>query len=147
MNKSELLNSANQLKQVEEKVAMEYAEKSSAVVVKMDKLMLERADIKDLVGEINLTMMRDNHANHARFMAAILKTYNAEMFVETILWVFRAYRSRGFSTNYWAALMNTWIGVMKEELTPETFREVYPWYEWMQVNIPAFVILTDIKQD
>jgi hypothetical protein len=105
--------------------------------------MLERPDIESLVGTNNLSMMKDNHANHVRFIASILKNYNHDVLVDTVLWVFRAYRSHGFTTNYWAAQLNTWLIVIKEVLTPESFVEVYPYYEWMQVNIPLFVKVSD----
>ena len=76
-------------------------------------------------------------------MASILKNFNAEVFVDTVLWVFRAYRSHGFTTNYWASQLNTWIDILKNSLTDKSFNEVYPYYEWMQVNIPIFVKLSD----
>jgi hypothetical protein len=66
-----------------------------------------------------------------------------EVFVETILWVFRAYRSHGFTTNYWAAQLNQWILIIQKELQPEILREIKPYYEWMQVHIPIFVQLSD----
>jgi len=34
---------------------------------------------------------------------------------------------------------------MKEVLNRDTFIEVYPYYEWMQVNIPQFVKVSDEK--
>lgn len=91
--------------------------------------------------------MKDNHANHVRFIASILKNYNPDVLVDTVLWVFRAYRSHGFTTNYWAAQLNAWITILKETLTPESYKEVYFYYEWMQINIPTFVILSDEKLD
>lgn len=92
-------------------------------------------------------MMQDNHANHARFLSSIFLHFNADVLIETILWVFRAYRSHGFTTNYWAAQLNNWIIIYKKELSPECFEEIYPFYEWMQINIPLFVKLSDEKLD
>jgi len=67
--------------------------------------------------------------------------------VETILWVFRAYRSHNFTTNYWASQLNAWIDIIKKELSPQAFSEIYPYYEWMQLNIPLFVYISDEKLD
>jgi len=145
MTKTELLQTAQQLRQVDARVASEYEQKSGQLNAKINQLMLERADIKELVGEINISMMKDNHANHVRFIASILRNHNPEILVDTVLWVFRAYRSRGFSSNYWAAQLNTWIEIIKEELSTETYHQVFPLYEWMQVNIPTFVKLSDEK--
>ncbi len=143
MDKNQLLETARALKQVKRETAEEYSQKSDELISQINKRMLERAEIKNLVGEDNLSMMKDNHANHVRFIASILKNYNPEVFVDTVLWVFRAYRSHGFSTNYWASQLNTWIEILKEVLSGESYQEVYPYYEWMQVNIPVFVKLTD----
>lgn len=145
MTKTELLQTAQQLRQVDARVASEYEQKSGQLNAKINQLMLERADIKELVGEINISMMKDNHANHVRFIASILRNHNPEILVDTVLWVFRAYRSRGFSSNYWAAQLNTWIEIIKEELSTETYHQVFPLYEWMQLNIPTFVKLSDEK--
>lgn len=145
MDKKFLLETAQQLKQVSVKTADEYHQNAEQLTTKMNALMIERPDIKDLVGANNINMMKDNHANHVRFIASILKNYNADVLVDTVLWVFRAYRSHGFTTNYWAAQLNTWMTVIKEVLTSESFVEVYPYYEWMQINIPLFVKVSDEK--
>ena len=147
MDKNYLLETAMQLKQVSVKTAEEYHQNAEKLVTKINALMLERQDIENLIGTNNFNMMKDNHANHVRFIASILKHYNHDVLVDTVLWVFRAYRSHGFTTNYWAAQLNSWIIVIKEILTPESFDEVYPYYEWMQVNIPLFVKVSDEKLD
>lgn len=147
MDKNILIESAKRLKTVSEKAAAEYLNKSEILVAKMNAIMLSRPDIDSLIGEDNLSMMKDNHANHARFIASVLLHRNDTVLIETVLWVFGAYRSHGFTTSYWAAQLNSWITVIKEELSAESFREVYPYYEWMQVNIPVFVALTSDKPD
>lgn len=143
MDKNLLLDRAGKLLQVSLNSAQEYQQKADRLITKMNERMLERPDIESLVGKNNIDMMKDNHANHVRFIASILKNQNADVLVETVLWVFRAYRSHGFTTNYWAAQLNTWMIILKEELSPVCFNEVYPYYEWMQINIPIFVKISD----
>lgn len=143
MEKNELYASAERIQQVSESTCQEYSQKGDLMVGKMNVLMLGRPDLLQLIGDSNIEMMKDNHANHVRFIASILKQYHPEVLLDTILWVFRAYRSHGFSTNYWAAQLNSWINILKAELTPTAFNEVYPLYEWMQINIPVFVQLSD----
>lgn len=145
MDKSFLLETAIQLKQVSFASLEEYQKKTEQLIAKMNTLMLEKTDIEDLVGKNNLNMMKDNHANHVRFMVSVFKNYNPEVLVETILWVFRAYRSHGFTSNYWATQLNMWIYLLKKELTLGCYSEIYPFYEWMQINIPVFVKLSDEK--
>jgi len=145
MNKNHLLETAKKLKKVSDFATQEYTKKEEQLIVQMNKLMLKRTDLEALVGKDNINMMQDNHANHVRFIASILKNNNSDVLVETVLWVFRAYRSHGFSSNYWSAQLNTWMQILKTELSIETYNEVLPLYEWMQINIPIFVKVSDEK--
>ena len=145
MDKNNLIESASKINHFSEATQQEYAQKSELLINKMNSLMLARADLKELIGENTQEMMKDNHANHVRFISSILKNFSPEVLVETILWVFRAYRSHRFTTSYWAVQLNSWISIMKETLTPEAYNQVFPLYEWMQINIPLFVKLSDEK--
>jgi hypothetical protein len=138
MNRDELIQSAKMLKQVSPAGAAEYGAKRDRMVDLLNEKMVSRTDLKDLVGLGNVDMMKDNHANHARFLESIFHAHNPEVLVDTVLWVFRAYRSRNFSSTYWAAQLNAWIELYKKELTPACYQEIYPYYNWMQINIPAF---------
>ncbi|MGV8120240.1 MAG: hypothetical protein AB2L14_10815 [Candidatus Xenobiia bacterium LiM19] len=138
MDKKDLIESARELHQVEESAASEYGMKKEMMVAQINALLLSRPDIEELVGTVNIEMMKDNHANHARFVEAILRKHNPEVLVETVLWVFRAYRSRGFHINYWAAQLNAWISIIEENLSVESFSAIYPLYVWFQVSIPLF---------
>lgn len=143
MTKSDLLQTAQQLKQVNKELADEYSSKRDLLVELMNKKMTDRLDIKELVGENNMDMMKDNHANHARFLESLFYSYSPEVIVDSVLWVFKAYRSRNFSSTYWAAQLNSWIEIYKENLSDKCFTAIYPYYTWMQVNIPSFNILAE----
>lgn len=147
MNRDELIKTAKALKQVSAKSAAEFGAKRETLVAQMNSIMTNRPDLTDMVGAGNVEMMKDNHANHARFLESIFAQYSPEVLVDTVLWVFRAYRSRNFSSTYWAAQLNTWIEIYKKELSPECFQEVYPYYNWMQINIPIFNQLAEDKLD
>lgn len=143
MDKSVLVSSAQALPPVSAAAAEEYSREAEVLAGAVSTVLLQRADIESLVGKNNGDMMQDNHANHARFIASILKRPNAEVLVESVLWVFRAYRNHGFSTNYWAAQLNAWFQVLPQQLSTASWAEIRPWYEWLQVNIPIFVNLTE----
>jgi len=143
MDKIDLVSSAQALPPVSAAAADEYSRKAEVLANAVSAVLLQRADLDALVGKNNLDMMKDNHANHARFIASILQRPNAEVLVESVLWVFRAYRSHGFATNYWAAQLNTWFQVLPQQLSAASWAEIRPWYEWLQVSIPIFVNLTD----
>ena len=147
MTKDYLLQTAQELKQPSQEAKNEFSDKLNSLVEKMNQAMLNRPDIKELVGEINIEMMKDNHANHCRFMESLFEKYFPEVLVDTVLWVFRAYRSRNFSSTYWAAQLNTWMAIYGSELSENTRHEIIPFYKWMQVNIPIFNQLAEEEID
>lgn len=147
MSKEELLKTANLLPQVNVEMAAEYTSKRESLVEAMNALMLERADVVAMVGENNIDMMKDNHSNHARFLESIFYKHNADVLLDTVLWVFRAYRSRNFSSTYWSAQLNSWLEIYKAQLSPECYKAVYPYYNWMQINIPVFNKLAEENFD
>lgn len=144
MDRPYLIQTAKNIKPVSSEAVEEYIQKQERLVSELNRIMLERPDIIELIGKKNnLEMMKDNHSNHARFILSILKLFHPEVLVETILWVFRVYRSRGFHYNYWVTQLNTWVDVLKKELTPKTFEAIYPLYHWMIIHIPIFSKLSD----
>jgi hypothetical protein len=42
-------------------------------------------------------------------MVSLFGDYHPEVLVETVLWVFRAYRSHGFKLTYWPAQLDMWV--------------------------------------
>jgi len=143
MEKKDLLNTASQLKQPSQKAVDEYSRKADAMAGTLNERLSSRKDITQLIGEGNLDMMYENHRNHLRFMISLFKDYNPLVLTETVLWVFRAYRSHGFNLTYWPAQLDNWVQILKKELSKDCFDEVYPFYHWMIVNNPAFAILSD----
>lgn len=148
MGKDALIKSADKITKVSAASLKEYQDKMELLNVKMNEVMLKRDDILDLIGgQKNVAMMKDNHSNHLRFVASILETPDSETLVDTVLWVFRAYMSRDFSSNYWAAQINTWIQVLKENVSETAFIEILSIYNWFSVNIPQFTIAADENLD
>lgn len=143
MRRDELVESADCIPQMAQENVAEFAEQRDAIVAEMNSLMLARPDLNELIGGRNTSMMEDNHRNHARFVEAILRAPDSEMLVDTVLWVFRAYRSHGFQPIYWSAQISTWQDVLKRRLSPDCYRQIEPLYEWFAINIPTFTGLTD----
>ena len=144
MNKAYLLKSATSIKRATPEARAEFGGQRDHLVALLDRRMLDRPDTPDLVGgKANLDLMRDNHRNHARFVESMLAAFHPDVLVETVLWAFRTYRSRGFHVAYWAAQLDEWVEILRRELTPETFAAVYPLYEWMIIHLPIFSKLSD----
>ncbi len=144
MDRKELVQTALLLKKASDEAIKELIDSEDRIASLVNENMLSRDDINDLIGgEKNIQMMKDNHNNHLRFIISILRTPNPDVLTDTIRWVFRSYKSRGFHSNYWAAQISTWIAIFKQQLTPKAFSEIYPLYEWLSVNIPSFSDLSD----
>lgn len=141
--KDKLLASAQKLIPPSEKAREEFNAKIDILVVIGNKKIAARPDLDKLIGAENHEMAENNNSNFARFMDSMFVEYDPVTFLETVLWVFRAYRSHGFHTTYWAANLDTWLKMLEKELSDESFRAIAPFYNWLIVNIPIFVKLTD----
>lgn len=143
MNRDHLQKTASKLKQPSNKTCDEYITKTELMAADLNRIMTSRADVLKMVGTENLSMMEDNHRNHARFMCSVFTDYEPDVLIETVIWVFRAYRQHGFNLTYWPAQLDQWVIILKENLTEEAYKEIYPFYDWMIVNQPVFVAESD----
>ncbi|MGD8846805.1 MAG: hypothetical protein PVI54_14890 [Desulfobacteraceae bacterium] len=142
--KEQLLKTASELSQPPDSATQEFSKKHEQLAEMGNQIMAGRSDVDKLVGgEVNQQMAEDNNRNFARFMASLFTDFNPKVLVETALWVFRAYRSHGFKTTYWAANLNIWVDMIRKELSKQSYEALYPYYNWLIVNIPIFVKLSD----
>jgi len=141
--KDKLLETARKIKEPCEATVNEFREKWEQLSIEGSRELSARTDYEKLIGKGNQKMAEDNNKNFPRFMESLFSEYKPEIFFETVLWVFRAYRSHGFQTTYWPANLNLWVDLLKKELSPNAFEEIEPFYNWIIVNIPLFVKLTD----
>ncbi len=143
MNKEMLMKSANRLTPPAAEAAAEFEARRERLAVELNRSMGARPDLERLIGVDNRAMMEDNSRNFCRFMSALFRAYEPRVLVETALWVFRAYRAHGFRTSYWPANLDTFVELARDELSSTTFAELYPFFEWLIVNIPAFVAASE----
>jgi hypothetical protein len=90
-------------------------------------------------------MMENNGRNFMRFMSSLFHHYDPDVFVQTVYWVFRTYRQHGFHVSYWPANIDTSVEIMRQELSEPTFDAVYPFFDWLLLNIPAFTSHSDAE--
>ncbi|MDT8377582.1 MAG: hypothetical protein RQ739_01730 [Desulfotignum sp.] len=141
--KDALLTTAQQLEPPTETAVREFEDKWEQIAAEGTRQLMARSDLEKLVGTGNEKMAKDNNRNFPRFMVSLFSDYQPAVFVETVLWVFRAYRSHGFQTTYWAANLNIWADLLKRELSADAWQQIYPFYNWLIVNIPKFSAITD----
>jgi hypothetical protein len=143
MTKQELIVSATRLPAPSAEAVTEYAVRAELLAADVSRILRERPDLEALIGPGNCAMMEQNHRNHARFMGGFLANYQPEVLVETVLWVFRAYRSHGFRLTYWPAQLDTWLTVLADRLPAHACRAIRRIYDWLLVHQPAFAALSD----
>lgn len=143
MNLHYLVETAQQLRQPSALAAAEFEASRDGLAEELNRRMSARPDLEKLIGPGNLAMMQDNSRNFCRFLGAMFHAYEPEVLAQTALWVFRAYRSHGFRTTYWPANLDTFVEIARERLGPATFAESYPFFHWLIVNIPIFVMVSD----
>jgi hypothetical protein len=142
MKREDLIESARTLPVPSPEAAREYGARRERLAEAINRAMGARRDLDRLVGG-HTAMMEDNHRNHARFMESLFLAWDPEVLVDTVIWVFRAYRSHGFALTYWPAQLDTWVSVLRENLSASTFASIYPVYHWMITQQPFFAALSD----
>jgi len=143
--KEVLLRTARTLKQPGDASIKEFGAQWETLAARGTQIFRMRPDVDRLIGRGNEPMAEDNNRNFPRFMASLFLAYQPEVFVDTVLWVFRTYRAHGFHTDFWTVNLNLWVDLLKKELSPETFIDIQPFYNWLMVNVPLFVTLTDLE--
>lgn len=143
MNLPYLEKTAGLLQQPSQSAAVEFASKRDSLAEELNHRMMARADLHKMIGEGNSSMMQDNSRNFTRFMSSMFTAYEPLVLVHTALWVFRAYRSHGFQTTYWAANLDAFVQIAAEKLSAETYAELYPFFNWLIVNVPVFVQISN----
>ena len=141
--KEKLLKTARELTAPDPDHARQFSSMCDAMAAQGSITLSKREDLARLIGTKNFSMAEDNNRNFARFMDSLFSDYSPDVFVDTVLWVFRAYRSHGFQTTYWATNLNIWVDMLKDRLPGEAFNQIYPFYNWLIINIPIFTSLTD----
>lgn len=108
-------------------------------------ILSRREDLEDLIGPGNLSVMEMNHANHFRYMISTAALFDPKSFVETVIWVFRTYRARGFSVRYWEVMLPEAMNILHRHMGDDYQQGLGPYYEWLLANIPAFAELSETE--
>ncbi len=147
MNYKDLIISAGNIPAARQNTISEYQNNMELLTAAINTYMKNREDVLELVGKNNISMMENNHSNHVLFINSILKNPNPEVLVDTIHWVFRTYRSHGFSANYWNIQIGAWPDILKNQLSHQAFQEICPLYKWIQKHIPAFEKMSSERRE
>lgn len=121
---------------ISKKTVEEYELKLPLLIQKVDKRMTRIVTSTPLIGDASLSMMYDNHTNHARFMVTVLSMQDFAMLYNTLPWVLKSYSARGFSFTYFTTVLEVWIYIITQELSSFAANEIVPVYQWLLQILP-----------
>ncbi len=143
MERDTVLKTAEALAQPSSAAAQAFIDHGAGIAAELAQRLAARPDIDRLVGAGNVEMMRDNARNMTRFMGSVFTHFDPAVLVDTVIWVFRAYQSHGFASQFWSAELNLTIEIIEETLAGETACELVPFFDWLVINVPAFTALAE----
>jgi len=127
-----LIEQCNRILPIPAEASDAYAASLEALVANVNSQMESNPDILRLIGNNPLELMRNNHHNHALFMASVFKLNSFELLVRTIPWVYRAYHARGFTYEYFPVELVAWQCAILEQLNRVCrIHEIMDIYKWM----------------
>jgi methanogenic corrinoid protein MtbC1 len=109
-------------------------------------MMEDNPAINDLIGNNPLVVMRDNHKNHAQFMATVFTIGNYELLARTIPWVYRAYSGHKFTYDYITIHLQTWLKAIDSHINVANTKEIKAVYNWMIDKHQLMISLSQERQ-
>lgn len=137
-----LQESQKLLHNISQKALEEYIQKQEIMTEYINEKLSADPTIKSLIGGNPLSMMYDNHRHHILFMHNVMHFRHHEMLVKTILWVYRAYKNRHFSYDYFPLELKTWIEAMEKYLPLEEARPIIELYHWLLSQHENMILLS-----
>jgi len=141
MTLEQLVERARALPLVPADAAALYAASSKTMADLVNVDLLGRRDVARLIGNSPLDVMFANHANHAAFMSNVFSLGQHELMARTLPWVYRAYRGRGFSYDYFPVELEAWTRAVEACLPPAQIGQIQAIYGWMLARHPDVVLL------
>lgn len=145
MDKTALVASATSLKDISSEAAASFEAVTEACAAALTAALRQRPDLETIIGAGNLPVMESNHINHFKYMGSTSALFDPASFVETVLWVVRTYRARGFTVSYWDIMLPLAMNILQTTLRPPHFEEVAPFYRWLTDNIETIARLSETE--
>ncbi|MBL0226549.1 MAG: cobalamin-dependent protein [Geobacteraceae bacterium] len=108
-----------------------YAAAMERMIEQVNSELGGRADVMELIGRNPVQMMELNHLHHAQFMLTVFRLHAFDLLVRTVPWVYRAYRSRGFSYDYFPIELRAWKKALADNTAGVEVSQIQAVYDWM----------------
>lgn len=126
-----IIAEAKELPAVSFEAAKKYSEKKEILIAQVNEELKKDPLINQILGKGTLELMFENHANHANFMANVFRFNQFELLVKTIPWVYRSYKARGFSYDYFLVALQAWSKAVEDHLDNDHVQMINRIYTWM----------------
>ncbi|MEG6586309.1 cobalamin B12-binding domain-containing protein [Dendrosporobacter sp. 1207_IL3150] len=126
-----LIEDIRSLPPVSNHAALQYELNHNDLRLCVSRNMEHRTDIKELIGFNELSAMQEFHLNHARFMVNVLHLNSFELLGRVFIWVYRAYRSHGYSYEYFPIALSAWKDAINHHIEAESAAEIIAVYDWL----------------
>lgn len=136
-----LLDDLGSLPAIDEEQARVYHENIGTLVEQVNKIMANRNDLNGLIGKNTLSLMFENHKNHAQFMSNVFFFNNYYFLANIVPWVYRVYSNQGFSYEYFPAHLQAWEKALKDQLPDHVAGPMIKVYDWLIDNHEHFISL------
>jgi len=139
MSKKALVQSAGHLVAPDAATSRTLKEMAESMAHDLTWCLAKRKDLEELIGSGNQAVMEVNHVNHFNYISSLAALYDATSFVETVIWVFRTYMSRGFTPKYWQVMLPEAKSIIEKHLPQEQYLQIEGIYTWLHEHILDFV--------
>lgn len=138
-----LITQARRVLPVPREAAEAYGAAREALSAQVNAALAARPECALLLGGNPVEVMETNHANHAGFMSSVFALSQPELLARTLPWVYRAYRGKGFSYDYFPVELEAWGQAIGRCLAAPEAAPILAVYAWMQASHPAIVALAE----
>ncbi len=138
-----LIEEAQQIPPIPAQAAVEYELQKEQLIEQVNQTMQAQPDLFSLIGFNPLTVLFDNHRNHAQFMLNVFKLNQFDLLARTIPWVYRTYHAHGFSFNYFPRALQAWMAAVEAHLSPPAASSINSVYQWMIRRHAAMIKLAE----
>jgi len=129
-----IIRSAENITSVPFSAAQQYSENKEKLVAEVNQTLTSNPEIYDLIGHNPLSVLYDNHTNHASFMSNVFKFNDFHLMARVILWVYRVYSNHNFSYHYFPVAMEAWIKAIRNNLDSNKAEPIINVYHWIINN-------------
>lgn len=135
----EVTSKASSITPVSFSSAMEYSENQDRLINEVNSTLTKNSNLSKLIGQVPLSVMFDNHANHASFMSNVFKLNDYELMSKVITWVYHTYQHHGFSYDYFPFALKEWKKAIEKHLDPSKTEPLIKIYDWIIENHELFI--------